>query len=343
MRKRAFGMGFLFFALAVFGPGLAMQAHANTTLYYTGNPFDDPNAFCLNASGGSCPCPPSQVTLSVTFDSSVTPGYSGVVDFGNGVVSSTATAFGVTITGNTTTNFSYCYVYFNNGQIYEWDISLTSDSGVNVGSFISTAAGPKPLSALDSASVTWTNSITWDNDDNANQPGTWSSIPPGPTGPVASFTAEPTDGKAPLKVYFANRSVGDFTKCLWNFGDGGTSKIWNPSHTYKKAGTYTVTLTMTGSTGTCTCSQLSLITADTAPKAKFSATPRSGDFPLTVNFTNDSTGVITSWLWNFGDGTTSTEPNPAHTYESPRTYKARLTVYGPGGSSSKTGSIRVEK
>ena len=71
--------------------------------------------------------------------------------------------------------------------------------------------------------------------------------------------------------------------------------------------------------------------------------PRSGDAPLQVNFTNESSGIVTSWLWNFGDGTTSTDVNPAHTYNSPGTYKAKLTVYGPGGSGSKTMSITVKK
>ncbi|MGO9691111.1 MAG: PKD domain-containing protein [Syntrophobacteraceae bacterium] len=160
---------------------------------------------------------------------------------------------------------------------------------------------------------------------------------------AAIFTASTTGGKAPLKVHFTNSSAGSFTKWLWHFGDGQTSKIWNPNHTYSKPRTYTVTLTLTGAKGTCTCTQPGYITVYSAPKARFSAVPRSGDAPLTVNFTNESSGIVTSWLWNFGEGTTSTDPNPAHTYESPRTYNAKLTVYGPGGASSKTMSILVKK
>jgi uncharacterized repeat protein (TIGR03803 family) len=160
---------------------------------------------------------------------------------------------------------------------------------------------------------------------------------------AAIFNASITSGKAPLKVHFTNCSAGSFTKWLWHFGDGQTSKIWNPNHTYRKAGTYTVTLCMTGAKGTCTCTQPGLITVYAAPKAHFSAAPGSGDAPLTVNFTNESTGIVTSWLWNFGDGITSTDPNPTHTYDSPRTYKAKLTVYGPGGAGSKTMSITVKK
>ena len=69
----------------------------------------------------------------------------------------------------------------------------------------------------------------------------------------------------------------------------------------------------------------------------------SGKAPLQVNFTNESTGLVTSWLWSFGDGATSTDENPEHTYNSPKTYTAKLTVYGPGGTSSKTVSIRATK
>jgi PKD repeat protein len=146
-----------------------------------------------------------------------------------------------------------------------------------------------------------------------------------------------------LKVHFSNRSIGSFKKVLWRFGNGKTSKVWSPSITYSNPGTYTVTLTLTGASGTTTCTQPGYITVYLAPKARFSAGPRSGDAPLVVNFTNESTGVVTSWLWNFGDGTTSAGVNPTHTYDSPRTYKAKLTVYGPGGSSSTTMSIIVKK
>ena len=160
---------------------------------------------------------------------------------------------------------------------------------------------------------------------------------------VAGFTASATSGKAPVTVHFTDSSVGSITKWFWNFGDGKTSTVRNPSHTYSKAGAYTVTLTITGAGGTNSCTQPDYITVYDAPKANFSASPSSGKPPLQVNFTNESTGLITSWLWSFGDGTTSMNENPEHTYNSPKTYTAKLTVYGPGGTSSKTVSIRVAK
>ncbi|MBN1805607.1 MAG: PKD domain-containing protein [Sedimentisphaerales bacterium] len=71
------------------------------------------------------------------------------------------------------------------------------------------------------------------------------------------------------------------------------------------------------------------------PDANFTATPRSGISPLVVKFTDTSTGNISGRLWNFGDGTTSKERDPSHTYEKDGSYTVSLTVTGPGGSSTK--------
>jgi PKD repeat protein len=70
--------------------------------------------------------------------------------------------------------------------------------------------------------------------------------------------------------------------------------------------------------------------------AGFAAEPNSGDAPFAVQFTDQSTGDITNWLWNFGDGQTSTERNPAHTYRDAGDYTVSLTVTGRGGSNGQT-------
>lgn len=70
--------------------------------------------------------------------------------------------------------------------------------------------------------------------------------------------------------------------------------------------------------------------------ADFNASPTSGTAPLTVDFTDKSTGGITSWAWNFGDGATSTQQSPTHTYTDPGTYTVSLTVTGPAGSDTGT-------
>jgi PKD repeat protein len=135
-------------------------------------------------------------------------------------------------------------------------------------------------------------------------------------------------------VYFSAQSTGSVNTWKWNFGDGKTSTSQNPSHKYTKAGTYTVTLTVSGSGGTNSKTQT--ISVYKAPKANFKATPTSGLLPLTVNFTDKSTGTITGWSWDFGDQQTGTDRNPSHTYTSPGTYTVVLTATNPGGSSTKT-------
>lgn len=78
-----------------------------------------------------------------------------------------------------------------------------------------------------------------------------------------------------------------------------------------------------------------------ASVADFSATPTSGTAPLTVSFTDKSTGDIDTWQWDFGDGTTSTEQNPTHSYATAGDYTVKLTVTGPEGSDTKTVSSYI--
>lgn len=77
-------------------------------------------------------------------------------------------------------------------------------------------------------------------------------------------------------------------------------------------------------------------TAIIAPIANFSGAPTFGRVPLTVNFTNTSTGTISSWNWTFGDGGTSPNPDPSHPYTQPGLFTVALTVTGTGGNSTKT-------
>jgi len=72
------------------------------------------------------------------------------------------------------------------------------------------------------------------------------------------------------------------------------------------------------------------------PVASFTASPAGGVTPLTVQFADRSTGVITSWAWTFGDGQTSTAQNPSHVYATAGSYSPSLRVTGPDGTSSAT-------
>ncbi len=153
---------------------------------------------------------------------------------------------------------------------------------------------------------------------------------------MADFSGTPTSGIAPLGVVFSNQSSGNYASCAWTFGDGNTSTTCNPSHTYTAAGTYSVSLTVTGPGGSNTQTKTNYITVSGPPPTPdFTALPLTGQAPLTVGFTNNSTDTINSWLWDFGDGNTSTPENPWHSYSVTGTFTISLTATGPGGSQTK--------
>lgn len=135
-----------------------------------------------------------------------------------------------------------------------------------------------------------------------------------------TFTGDPT-------VAFTNLSTGLPTSYLWNFGDGGTSTLTNPSHLYVENGTYNVCLTATNLYGSNTACQNVVIDSYIPPVADFSYTGEP-----TVAFTDLSTNSPTSWLWNFGDGGTSTLENPTHTYTYNGVFNVCLTATNLGGS-----------
>ena len=163
--------------------------------------------------------------------------------------------------------------------------------------------------------------------------------------PIAAFSASPTTGVAPLAVQFTDASTGAVTGWQWSFGDGGASTAQHPAHTYQTPGGYTVTLTVTGPGGSDAETKSTYIavssTSPDAPVAAFTTTPEQGTAPLAVQFTDASTGIVTAWVWSFGDGGQSGEQHPAHTYQAAGVYTATLTVSGPGGWHSTAKALRV--
>ncbi len=168
-----------------------------------------------------------------------------------------------------------------------------------------------------------------------------SNTPPIPR-PIAAFTQDRASGQAPLIVRFQNLSSGSITSYSWSFGDGGSSPEQNPVYTFRLPGVYNVTLTVSGPGGTSNVSRQITVQSQTPPVAAFTQDRISGPPPLTVRFTNQSTGNITSYAWNFGDGQVSAEVNPTHTFSAVGTYNVLLTVSGPGGTSSVVRKITVE-
>lgn len=165
--------------------------------------------------------------------------------------------------------------------------------------------------------------------------------------PVPSFDAVPKSGNAPLSVTFTDTSSGTVTTRLWDFGDGTT--VWanataEVTHTYPLPGTYTVSLTAGNEGGQATKIQtdyIQVIPSGTPPRAWFTASPLMGYEPLTVRFTDRSSGTPSSWHWDFGDGNTSSDRNPVHTYATAGRYVPTLTVSNSGGSDSHSSFVWV--
>lgn len=157
---------------------------------------------------------------------------------------------------------------------------------------------------------------------------------------IVSFTTSQTTGLVPLTVQFTDTSTGQPTSWNWNFGDGGTSHLQNPTHKYTTSGDYTVRLDATNNLGSCWYTS----TISVSPlAASFTTNLTTGLVPLTVQFTDTSTDQPTSWNWNFGDGGTSALQNPIHTYTVAGDYAVNLSATNGynGWMSSPSSQITV--
>ena len=152
--------------------------------------------------------------------------------------------------------------------------------------------------------------------------------------PVANFTATPTVGCAPMLVQFTSTSTGNPTSYQWNLGNSATSVLPSPSTTYTTPGTYTVTLTVSNANGSNTKTVTNYITVLGNPVVNFTVNDTAGCPPQSVVFTNASDPVTpgpATYSWSFGDGNTSTQQNPSHTFPYPGFYNITLSVTNSGG------------
>lgn len=153
--------------------------------------------------------------------------------------------------------------------------------------------------------------------------------------PVTSFTTPGvTDACAvPATVAFTNTTSGA-ASYLWIFGDGGTSTEVSPSHSYRQNGYYTVTL-ISFNAGGCsdTLTKVKLIHIGPPRITGIKNLPYTGCTPATVNMSAllDDAQSVTSWSWNFGDGTSSEEAAPAHYYTQAGSYDVALTIRTSSG------------
>lgn len=160
--------------------------------------------------------------------------------------------------------------------------------------------------------------------------------------PVANFSGTPLGGCTPLSTNFTNLSTqgdGKITDFIWDFGDGNTLKDSVGKHTYKSQGQFNVSLVITD-VNQCQDKKLisKYVEALPSPDPQIKADRRFYcSAPFTVNFTNATVGLqlSDSYLWEFGDGTTSKDKNPSHNYTQTGNYNVSLTITKANGCSVK--------
>ncbi|MBX2951595.1 MAG: PQQ-binding-like beta-propeller repeat protein [Leadbetterella sp.] len=150
--------------------------------------------------------------------------------------------------------------------------------------------------------------------------------------PMADFTFE-IKGRGVVEF----KSTSSYAKeYVWDFGNGKTSLVPNPTHTYENDGQYNVKLTVKNEHGTDTKTRQVALTHVNLPHADFTFVTDKGK----VTFTNTS-HFSESYLWNFGDGKTSTEQNPVHFYTENRNYTVKLTAKSSIGEHAMEKTVTV--
>lgn len=149
--------------------------------------------------------------------------------------------------------------------------------------------------------------------------------------PIVDFSFTPDSLCINTPFSFINESVGPISSS-WSFGDGTNSNLTDPVHQYATTGFYQVTLTGTSLINGCTASVSQTMHVNVNPVAQFVATPLNGCVPLAVQMTNQSTNAQ-YYSWDFGDGNTSSQLNPQHTFTAVGTYTIQLIVENVNGCS----------
>lgn len=157
------------------------------------------------------------------------------------------------------------------------------------------------------------------------------SIPP----IIANFTLNKRIAAVGSIVQFSDLSNNAST-WQWYFGDGTTSNLQDPTHSYASVGNYSVKLVSSNATSSATLQKNNLIQVGLIPEAVFTADITSVELGQSVSFTNKSANSPTSVVWDFGDGTSSSLLNPIHTYNSIGKFTVKLTAINAYGSNSDT-------
>lgn len=168
--------------------------------------------------------------------------------------------------------------------------------------------------------------------------------PEKPGAPAAEIMVSSTEGYTPFTVKFFDVSSGSPTSWHWDFDDGTFSDEESPVHTFYNATEPStlkhVTLTIRREAVSSTAS-IDLLIHPPYPVPDFKASTLNGTAPLTVHFTDMSSGMPGSHDWNFGDGSVGFEINPDHIYDNPGIYLVNLTVWNSKASRSINTTIIV--
>ncbi|MEI6681294.1 MAG: PKD domain-containing protein [Bacteroidota bacterium] len=159
----------------------------------------------------------------------------------------------------------------------------------------------------------------------------------------AAYAASP-DSQNPMIFHFQDQSTGQINHWQWSFGDGATSSVQNPVHTYAAGGTFFVCLTVSDSDSANICHDMICL-----PVTVHQPGTCVADFTFTIDslntlqakFTDKSTGNINNWHWDFGDGTASPERNPHHNFPAFGKYKVCLTAFN-GDSISVCNDVKCD-
>ena len=157
--------------------------------------------------------------------------------------------------------------------------------------------------------------------------------------PDVSFT-NPIQVCKNVPVEFENLSIGT-TGNFWDFGDGNTSELNQPVHTYTESGTYTITLTGVLTNIQCPATYTNTITVLEIPEVTFEISGTGGCAPYDVQLTNTSQGTV-YYEWDVGDGNLSTEENPSHTYETAGNYQVTFIATDNNGCFNDTSITNIQ-
>jgi gliding motility-associated-like protein len=265
------------------------------------------------------------------------------------------TTINPTISLNTTVSpvqDSLSYLYPNTQSSLQILNDNCSSINVNLGADTSLCNGSITLNATTSgnAQYLWQNGST-NSTLQVTQPGQyWVQVIVNCC--MVSDTINITGGNTPLAAFdftfdtcsseysFFNNSV-NATNYLWDFGDGNTATSISPVNTYNSTNTYTITLTASNSCGSDSVQQIIQANGYSINALFSSSSILLSNNQTQFTFTDQSSGNISGWLWDFGDNNYSTQASPQHTYQQPGTYTVTLVVTNEAGCSDSISTLII--